>query len=113
LCRIFGQMCRKNGLSLTPRLKEKVVHHFLYLREHPSETFGNARLVRNTFEAAINAQASRLASRADIDSQALSTLEEEDLLSPVDSALAKYRQSGRGYLVKCDYCGETYSWTPD
>jgi len=113
LCRIFGQMCRKNGWSLTPRLKEKIIHHFNYLTEHPAENFGNARLVRNTFESAINAQATRLANSAKLDAQALSTLEEQDLISPVDAALEKYRQSRGGYIVRCDSCGETYSWSPE
>src|SRR5439155_1264325 len=98
LCRIFGQMCRKNGLSLTPRLKEKIIHHFHYLTEHPAENFGNARLVRNTFESAINAQATRLANSAKLDAQSLSTLEEQDLISPVDAALEKYRQSRGAYV---------------
>src|SRR3989440_3079913 len=82
LCRIFGQICRKNGLSLTPPLKEKVIDHFHYLSAHPGPHFGNARLVRNCFEAVINAQASRLSARPDIDAQALSSLEAEDLRSP-------------------------------
>src|SRR5205085_3551499 len=31
LCRIFGQMCRRNGLGLAPALKEKLIHHFHFL----------------------------------------------------------------------------------
>jgi SpoVK/Ycf46/Vps4 family AAA+-type ATPase len=112
LCRIFGQSCRKNGLVLSPGLKEKIIHHFHFLSAHRGESFGNARLVRNTFETVINAQASRLAARADLDKQALSVLEAEDLVSPADADLAKYRSSGKGYIVKCDQCGETYTWSP-
>jgi stage V sporulation protein K len=113
LCRIFGQMCRRNGLALAPALKEKVIHHFHFLSERRGENFGNARLVRNCFEAVINAQASRLAIRSEIDAQALSLLEAEDLVSPAVSQLEKHRQSKKGYVVKCDSCGETYSWSPD
>ena len=113
LCRIFGSMCRKNGLALSPALKEEIVHHFHYLAANPGPNFGNARLVRNCFEAVINAQASRLAARAEIDSQALSSLEAEDLHSPADAICDAYRQTGKGYVVKCEHCDETYSWTPD
>jgi hypothetical protein len=113
LCRIFGQSCRKNGLVLSPGLKEKVVHHFHFLSAHRGENFGNARLVRNTFETVINAQASRLSTRTDLDKQALSILEETDLVSPAEEDLAKYRAAARGYIVKCDQCGETYTWSPE
>jgi stage V sporulation protein K len=61
LCRIFTLMCRKNSLTLSPGLKEAILHHFTQLHQQRSDNFGNARLVRNTFEAVINAQASRLA----------------------------------------------------
>jgi len=113
LCRIFGQSCRKNGLVLSPGLKEKVVHHFHFLSAHRGENFGNARLVRNTFETVINAQASRLSTRTDLDKQALSILEEGDLVSPAEADLAKYRAGAKGYIVKCDQCGETYTWSPE
>jgi stage V sporulation protein K len=113
LCRIFGQMCRKNGLSLAPALKEKIIHHFYFLSANPGPHFGNARLVRNCFEEVINAQASRLALRAEIDSQALSSLEADDLHSPADAICDAYRKTGKSYIVKCDHCGETYSWGPD
>lgn len=112
LCRIFGAMCRRNGLVISPALREKVMHHFHYLWEHRDEHFGNARLARNSFEAVIHAQANRLASSAKVDAMALTRLDAEDLLTPADAAREAYRQSGKGYLVSCDRCGETYSWIP-
>jgi hypothetical protein len=113
LCRIFGQMCRRNGLSLAPALKEKVIHHFHYLTEHRGQNFGNARLVRNCFESVINTQATRLASRTDLDAAALSLLMVEDLLSPADDQYQQYRKSGKGYIVRCDFCQEVYSWNAE
>ncbi|MBI3876091.1 MAG: AAA family ATPase [Verrucomicrobia bacterium] len=112
LCRIFALMCRKNGLVLTPALREKILHHFTWLHGHRDENFGNARLVRNTFEAIINAQATRLAMAVAIDKAALTQLENDDLETPAAAAMRAYAASGRGYLVKCS-CGQTYSWTPD
>ncbi|HKS37253.1 MAG TPA: AAA family ATPase, partial [Verrucomicrobiae bacterium] len=55
LCRIFALMIRKNGLTPTPELKEKVLHHFIHLHRERTENFGNARLVRNCFETVVNA----------------------------------------------------------
>ena len=113
LCRIFSLMCRKNGLSLSSELKEKALHHFHHLSLARSENFGNARLVRNCFEAVINAQATRLAGESQIDTQALTLLDARDLESPSDPFREEYRRSGKGYVVRCEHCEQVYSWTPD
>jgi len=112
LCRIFSLMCRKNGLLLAPELKEKVLHHFHHLSLERSENFGNARLVRNCFEAVINVQATRLAVQEQIDSRELTLLEAKDLDSPSDAFREEYRRSGKSYCVRCEQCGQVYSWTP-
>ena len=112
LGRIFSLMCRKNGLALTPELKEKVLHHFSWLHQARGENFGNARLVRNCFEAAINAQASRLATGVEIDARTLTLLEALDLESPSDAARAEYLRGGKSYVVRCEHCGQIYGWTP-
>ena len=113
LCRIFAQMCRKNGLTLTPALKERILHHFTWLHQQRGENFGNARLVRNCFEAAINAQATRLSRTEKVNAQALTTLQEEDLDSPAEKSLEAHRKARKPYTVRCPHCGEVYSWTPD
>ena len=113
LCRIFALMFRKNGLALTPELREKVLHHFIHLHQERTGNFGNARLVRNCFETVVNAQATRLASSGTFDSKALTLLEAQDLASPAQSAFEKYRLSRKGYVVTCSGCGEVYSWSPD
>lgn len=113
LCRIFAIMCRKNGLTLAPALREKVLHHFTWLHANRDENFGNARLVRNTFEAVINAQATRLAIAAQVDAAALSALQADDLDTPSEPSRREHVRSGRGYLVKCEHCNHAYSWTPD
>lgn len=113
LCRIFGLMCSKNGLTLTPELREKILHHFTFLHRDRGDNFGNARLVRNCFEAAINAQATRLAGAGDYETKALTLLKAEDLDSPAQPFWEEYRQNKRRYIVKCPHCDTAYSWTPD
>ena len=113
LCRIFGRMCHRNGLILSPALREKVMHHFQYLWDRRDEHFGNARLVRNCFEGVINAQANRLASVANVDAAALARLEAEDLATESDPPREQYRQAGKGYGVRCEHCSEPYSWSAE
>ncbi|MEO6337002.1 MAG: AAA family ATPase [Verrucomicrobiota bacterium] len=113
LCQIFGSMCRKNGLSLVPPLKERLVHHFHFLHGERSENFGNARQVRNTFEAVITAQASRLAGLQQIDAKSLATLESADLISPSDVVRNEYLKTERIYVVPCPHCGKIYRWKAD
>lgn len=113
LCRIFSSISRKNALHLTAELREKLVHHFTYLRERADEQFGNARLVRNCFEAAINSQAMRLANTGDFSPSALVNLTEEDLVSPAQDQLVAYRLAGKHYEVRCPHCKSVYTWSPD
>lgn len=113
LCRIFGKMCRRNGLVLAPALREKVIHHFHDLWRERDEHFGNARLVRNCFEAVINAQATRLANSGQMDAVSLTQLEADDLESEAGAALDQYRREGKRYVVRCEHCGEVYSWSPE
>ncbi len=113
LCCIFARMCRRNDLRLTPGLKEKLLHHFIHLHGERDEHFGNARLVRNTFEAVVAAQASRLAGKPAPDADDLVLLIESDLETPAQKKLDSHRQAKRGYRVKCEHCGEVYSWTPE
>jgi AcrR family transcriptional regulator len=113
LCRIFASFCRRNQLQLAPGLRERLVHHFAYLTANPGPHFGNARLVRNTFEAVINAQAGRLAQLPSLDAAMLRQLEEADLTSPALPQLERHRAESRGYHVLCSHCGARYSWTPE
>lgn len=113
LCRIFGLICRKNGLALSAELKEKIIHHFDFLHRQRGENFGNARLVRNCFESAITAQATRLAASSRVDATALGLLEASDLTSPAEAFYAEFQRSRRGYVISCPACGKMYRWEPD
>jgi hypothetical protein len=113
LCQIFGSMCRKNGLSIAPELKERLIHHFHLLHQERDENFGNARLARNIFENIVTSQASRLASLAQIDTKTLATLESADLISPSDESRAKYLNNKNIYVIPCPNCGKIYRWKAD
>jgi len=113
LCRIFTLMCRRNGLRISPGLREKLLHHFLQLCRNRGPAFGNARLSRNLFEAVTNAQASRLARSGQFEPQSLTSLEAEDLMTPAEAALQEFRNSRKGYIVPCPHCGKIYSWSPE
>lgn len=113
LCRIFSLMCYKNGLNLAPALRAKILHHFTRLHQDRTENFGNARLVRNCFEAAITAQATRLANTGQFDTPALSLLSTEDLDSPAQSDFEAFQLARKRYIVPCPHCAQVYSWSPD
>lgn len=113
LCCIFTRMCRRNDLRVTAGLKETLLHHFVHLHAERDAHFGNARLVRNTFEAVVAAQASRLAGKSAPDADELVQLIETDLTTPARARLEAYRHAKSGYRVKCGQCGEVYAWTPE
>ncbi len=110
LCRIFSLLCRRSGLSLTPLLREKLIHYFRREHDKRESNFGNARLVRNVFEEVINAQATRLASVIELDALALSTLEAADFGGFPDEVITDWRVGGGRYCVRCPRCSTAYAW---
>ncbi|MEA2842740.1 MAG: hypothetical protein QOJ69_411 [Actinomycetota bacterium] len=80
LQRIFDDMCAKNHYSPTTEARAKVLE---YVAAQPRDRgFGNARLVRNLFEAAVARQASRVVALADVSDEALVTFEADDIPPP-------------------------------
>ena len=62
LAEIFRSMCEKNGYELDEAADKAAAEAFQVLYERRDENFGNARDVRNVFEAAVACQANRVAS---------------------------------------------------
>ena len=62
LAEIFRSICRKNGYELDEAAHKAAAEAFQVLYERRDENFGNARDVRNVFEAAVACQANRVAS---------------------------------------------------
>ena len=77
LQRIFDSMAARSHYVPTPAARDRVL---AYVAAHPRDRgFGNARLVRNMFEAAVSAQASRVVELSDVSDEALVTLEADDI----------------------------------
>ena len=79
LVEIFKSFCKKSDFKLTPAAEEELAAIFAVLYEGRDETFGNARLARNMFEAAVGKHANRIVSLPQINEEVLSTLEKEDV----------------------------------
>lgn len=76
---IFKSFCKKADFTLTPAAEEKLASVFQNLTAFRDESFGNARLARNLFEATINKQANRIVSLSEINEAVLSTIEATDI----------------------------------
>jgi Holliday junction resolvasome RuvABC ATP-dependent DNA helicase subunit len=80
LQQIFDGMAAKSHYKPTEEARKKV---FDYVSARPRDRgFGNARLVRNLFEAAVSAQASRVVELGDVSDEVLVTLEPDDIPAP-------------------------------
>jgi len=78
---ILISMACKNGMKCKPALSDKVLEYFALAYQRKGDRFVNARLARNTFEAMLTHQASRLAETGDFSPDSLITLHDYDLVS--------------------------------
>ncbi|MDQ4097357.1 MAG: hypothetical protein M3144_05750 [Actinomycetota bacterium] len=77
--RIFDGMCKKNHYTPTEAARQQVLD---YVAAQPRDRgFGNARLVRNLFEAAVARQASRVVDLPSVSDEVLTCLEADDILA--------------------------------
>lgn len=84
LLEIFKRFCKNNKFNLLSDAEQKLQRYFKYAYETKDENFGNARLVRNTFENIIRAQSIRLSDLGEIPEDELSKL----TLKDTENALA-------------------------
>ncbi|NLM74013.1 MAG: AAA family ATPase [Clostridiaceae bacterium] len=78
LLAIFNRMCEKNGYKPTEGTVEKVKQMLSFLHETRSDSFANARTVRNLFEKLLTIQADRLATYETVSNEDLAAIIEED-----------------------------------
>lgn len=76
---IFNKLCEKNGYKPTENAVEKVEQMLSFLHETRSDSFANARTVRNLFEKLLTIQADRLASYETVTNDDLAAILEEDM----------------------------------
>lgn len=80
---IFRLFSKNNKFSIEIDAQQKIGRYFKFLYDKKDETFGNARMVRNTFENVIRAQAIRLSDYGHISDDVLSTI----TINDIDNAL--------------------------
>ncbi|HMO64647.1 MAG TPA: hypothetical protein PKE47_05395, partial [Verrucomicrobiota bacterium] len=113
LARIFAAMCRRSGLRLEPALRGRVLRYFHVEHARRDRHFGNARLARNLFEAAVGEQASRLVDLPQPTPEQLTLLLAGDLRLAADVENALPDVAPGGWVVKCPKCGVPYAWSAD
>jgi hypothetical protein len=88
LAEIFHRMAAHSGLVCSPETNAAVLALARRLYDARAANFGNAREMRNLFEAAVRNQSTRLVSTGQCDREALTTLLPEDLPENFDTAPA-------------------------
>ncbi|MGH7939542.1 MAG: AAA family ATPase [Limisphaerales bacterium] len=79
LLEIFHRMAAQSGLVCAPEAEKRVLAICRVLHQARNEQFGNAREMRNLFEAAVRNQSTRLINSGKSDRDALTMLVPEDL----------------------------------
>ena len=84
LLAIFNVFCKKNGYELNEDAHKMLLEKFNDLFDKRDKHFGNARLARNVFEKAINAQANRIASLSEVSDSDLISLSVSDITEAME-----------------------------
>ncbi|HSY19168.1 MAG TPA: AAA family ATPase [Candidatus Acidoferrales bacterium] len=87
LAEIFHRMAAQSGLICTTEAEKKVLALCTRMYAERNEKFGNAREMRNLFEAAVRNQSTRLVASGQCDHDALTTLLPEDVSDDFGSGL--------------------------
>lgn len=114
LGRIFQSMCEKNHYVLPPATRWKLLLGFQHLLDHRDASFGNGRLARNVFEAAIRRLANRIAEIAPLTVELLTTLEPADIaLADVPGeAFTELARTSRRLSIDCPGCRQPARFSP-
>src|SRR5262249_55297422 len=78
LCSIFSGFCQHAGYRLSPQAQAKMEQFFAAEYNRRDQSFGNARLARNTFEHVISQQANRIVGLREVTQDILGTIEADD-----------------------------------
>ena len=89
LAEIFNRMAAQSGLACAPATAEAVLALSKKLHASRTDQFGNAREMRNLFEAAVRNQSTRLVASGQCDREALTTLLPADLPTDAGDAMSE------------------------
>lgn len=108
LCRIFEKLCEDSHYSLTPEARANAAVLFNIAYGQRNSSFGNARFVRNFFEATLGNHANRLAvSEEQVTKISLATIEANDLhYSGVAGVSRPFDVSNSKWRVHCPGCNK-------
>jgi len=110
LCEIFGSLAQSHGYTLSKGARARLILHMHRRYAQRTEAFGNAREVRNQFQAATNRQELRLAAKTTaLSPQELSEIAEEDIL-PVGEAAGALPLR---WQMACPHCQAVNDWTAE
>jgi len=96
LLEIFHRMAAQSGLVCAPDTVKAVLAICQNLHAARNEQFGNAREMRNLFEAAVRNQSTRLVSSGQCDRNALTTLLPEDLPADFETGMPAPQETRSG-----------------
>jgi stage V sporulation protein K len=94
LAEIFRRMAAQSGLVLTDTTNAAVLALCKKLYAGRTEQFGNAREMRNLFEASVRNQSTRLVNSGDCDRDALTSLLPEDLPADLGKSMPELSENG-------------------
>jgi len=92
LLEIFNIFCKQGNFSIEQEAASKLERYFEHVYRIRDENFGNARLVRNTFEDIVKAQAVRVADLGSITQETLSTLTFEDVKNALSGVFEEQQE---------------------
>lgn len=92
LLEIFKLFCKKGSFIMEPQGEPKLQRFFEYEYSIRDENFGNARMVRNTFENIVKAQSVRISDYGSITTEILTTLTLEDIETALDGIFEEVKE---------------------
>ena len=108
LCRILEKNCEEQQFQVTPEFRGKASVLFHHAWSERDSHFGNARLVRNIFEAATATHSHRVVTEGTLDRKSLTTLDASDLSLSAFTSLpdSDYESGDYRWQATCPECGK-------
>lgn len=100
LVQIFHIFCNQGGFNIDQDGVSKLERYFEHVYRIRDENFGNARLVRNTFEEIVKAQAVRVADLGAITPKTLTTLTLQDVESALSGVFEEQQEDNLELVLK-------------